>query len=191
MKRGLIIAAVAVGVVGFVVYNRYKKTDEGVITTAVEAQSASFEGFAKLNDKTFENLQVMGDAELENVQIIADATITGMLTAKKLIAKNLQVVGNAKLEQATIEIAQITGMLDAKGCSIQDLYLVAQTAMMDACKIKTITVKKVEGYKKPQILELNNTQIEGDVTFQAGSGEVILKGDARIAGAIVGGAIKQ
>lgn len=191
MKKELIIAVVAVGVVGFVVYNRYKKTHDDGVMTAVEVQTASFEGFAKLNDKTFENLQVMGDAELENVQVSVEADITGMLTAKKLRAKNLQVIGNANLEQAMVEVAQITGMLDAKGCSIQELSLVAQTAMLDACKVKTIVVKKVEGYEKPQILELNNTQVEGDVTFEAGSGEVALKGDSRIAGAIVGGAIKQ
>lgn len=191
MKKELIVAVVAAGVIGFIAYNHYKKTDEDMAMSAVEARSASFEGFTKLNNKTFENLQVMGDAELENVQITADATITGMLTAKKLIAKNLQVIGNANLEQATVEVAQITGMLDAKGCSIQELSLVAQTAMLDACKVKTIVVKKVEGYEKPQILELNNTQVEGDVTFEAGSGEVALKGDSRIAGAIVGGAIKQ
>ncbi len=191
MKKGLIIAIVAVGVIGFVGYNRYKKMHEVAAPVVAESQAATFEGFTKLNDKTFDKLQVMGDAELENVQVTNEATITGMLTAKKLTAKQLQVTGNAKLDEATVEGAHIMGMLDAKACTIQDLAITTESSMLNACKVKTVMVKKVEGSEKPQVLELDNTVIEGDVTFEAGNGEIVLKGDSRVAGAIIGGAVKK
>ena len=191
MNKGLIIAIVAVGVIGFVAVNRYKKTHEVVSPVAVEAQAATFEGFTKLNDKTFDKLQVMGDAELENVQVTNEATITGMLTAKKFTAKQLDVTGNAKLDEATIEAVQVIGMLDAKACSIQGLVITTESSMLNTCKVKTVMVKKVEGSEKPQVLELDNTVVEGDVTFEAGNGEIVLKGDARVAGAIIGGVVKK
>ena len=166
MKKGLIIAIVAVGVIGFVAYNRYKKTHEVAAPVAVESQAATFEGFTKLNDKTFDKLQVMGDAELENVQVT---------------------------NEATIEAVQVIGMLDAKACSIQGLVITTESSMLNACKVKTVMVKKsaVEGVQKPQVLELDNTVVEGDVTFEAGNGQIVLKGDARVAGAIIGGAVKK
>jgi cytoskeletal protein CcmA (bactofilin family) len=191
MKKGLIIAIVAVGVVGFIAYNRYKKMHEVAAPVAMEGQAGTFEGATDLKDKTFDTLQIKGDAKLESVQVTNDATITGLLDAKKLNAKQLNVTGNANIDEATVEAANVTGMLNAKGCTIQDLSVTSESSMMDSCKVKKITVKKVEGSEKPQVLELNNSQVEGDVTFEAGNGEVVLKGDARVAGAVVGGAIKQ
>ena len=153
-------------------------------------KSQTINGMAKIQGESFEILTVNGAASLDDVSA-QEVIINGSLGATNLVTQKLTANGSVNLTASKIEeIAKVAGALEAYECLFNAITLLSEYAVLNNSKVKTIDVKKVSDFrKKVQQIELVNTAVEGDIVFEGGDGEVILKNGAFVQGKVIGGRI--
>jgi len=146
-------------------------------------------GSARIEKETFDHLTVNGSATLDEVSV-QEAVINGLLRATKCMIKKLKVNGSAHLAKSIIaEDTHIAGSLEADESSFDSLTLISTYSRLIDSQVKAIVVQKTYPTTKVQQIELVNSIVKGDIRFESGDGEVILKQGARIEGQVIGGRI--
>ena len=158
--------------------------------------------------ETIEQLIVNGAANIQSKQVKGHSIVNGSLNAtnslfnslivngfaklaKTKITGTVTVNGSAELNKTTIAgVTAIHGYLSAQNTEIlSTLHLSSNKSKLEKCTTKGIVVEKSR--PKPQRLYLNNSTIDGDITFLGGHGKVYVCGKTTIAGQVIGGRIKE
>lgn len=138
-----------------------------------------------------QNLTMYGAGTLNDVKVGDVFTAYGRVDATKCIFNQVDLYGCTKLEKCVLRgLANIYGLLDASECTLGSLSVCSSMITLTDSKVTSdITVKRTNVAK--QVVELNNTIIEGSLIFEKPKGVVILRGTSCIKGDLIGGTIKK
>lgn len=141
-----------------------------------------------LGKKIIEELHSTGVLKL-NGTTVHNLDVQGSLIATSAELGELQVMGEANLRESRITSdCAIFGYLRAQDTTFEGvLTLNANKAFFTHCKLNSIIIRREEGFKGKQIIELKQGCIvDGPIAFESGKGEVHLYG-GKLNGSITGG----
>lgn len=149
-------------------------------------------GSHSLGGETFDTITSSGLLKLNGTRIQQMLQVSGSLLAQSARLGALEVYGEANLSQSTVNRpSTIIGYLRAQGTHFEaPLTLGAAKAVFTSCRIDSITVRKEEGHKAKQTLELKQgTIVNGNITFESDRGEVCIYPGSQVLGKVIGGKI--
>ena len=136
-----------------------------------------------------ESLEVNGSANLNGTNVLGDTLINGLLIAEDSNFNGVDINGNAEFIQCSInQDAQIKGVLKASSSKFNASVGVYSSAIR---LINTLVNGDIHVYHtnpSKQVVYLDNfSRVSGNIVFDDGNGEVVLRGDSKVEGKIVGG----
>lgn len=138
-----------------------------------------------------ESLEVNGSANLNGTNIIGDTLVNGLLMAEDSNFNSVEINGNAEFIQCSInQDALIKGTLKASSSKFNASVGVYSSATR---LINTLVNGDIHVYHTNpvnQVVYLDNfSRVTGNVVFDDGEGKVVLRGDSKVEGKIIGGSV--
>ena len=146
-------------------------------------------GSIEYGNETLASLRGNGLVSLDGTNVRKNLSVNGSLDAKNAHIGQLQVNGKANLNNCIVEgESQINGFLQAEKSTFQaPVTLATHKVKFHDCNINAIVVKKPAWTFGTQVVELaNNSICRGPITFEAGTGKIILSGDSQVLGSTHG-----
>lgn len=138
---------------------------------------------------TVEHLSGNGMVTVNGTTVSGSTLVNGLLNAEDANFFSLDVNGSAKLTQCTInEIASIKGSLVASSTKFEKTLEVfsSETRFVNSKVNQDLHLGHTDA--KKQVVYLDNfSEVSGDIIFDDGEGEVILRGQSKIGGKVIGG----
>jgi hypothetical protein len=176
-------------------------------TTKAAQNSEKHFGPTFIENKRLDTLTVFGPATLEHITVtggtdimgpakikestLSNIKISGPLDARKINISSLEATGPVKLERVSVDgKTKIYGPLNAEESKFTDTITIATDKMtLDHTTAQNIEVQKNSNWlEKPQKVYLTNkTVVNGNISFEAGNGIVIVKKGATLKGEVKGG----
>lgn len=153
---------------------------------------ATYFGLTKIKDHTFDSIRVNGLTRLEKVIVMHATHINGKLNAKQSEFRGrLFVNGQVELvESIVLGKTHINGFLLATNSSFGEMEIAADLVILTDSEAKNIFIRD-NNQNKQQVIELEDTTVNGNVYFERVGGIVTLKGDSKIMGDVIGAKVKD
>lgn len=140
---------------------------------------------------TVDSLSGNGMVTVNGTTVSSSTLVNGLLNADDASFFSLDVNGSAKLTQCTInDTASIKGSLTASSTKFEktlEIYS-SETRFINSKVSNDLHLGHTDSRK--QVVYLDNfSEISGDIIFDDGEGEVILRGQSKIGGKVIGGHI--
>jgi len=138
-----------------------------------------------------DSLMANGMATLNGTVIKGSAVINGLLNAEDARFQSLDVNGSTKLDQCTVsETAKIKGSLSASSTLFESILEVfsGEIHLTNSKVNRDLHIGHTDAKKQTVYLD-NFSEIFGNIVFDDGKGEVILRGKSKIDGKVIGGQI--
>lgn len=155
-------------------------------------------------------IEVDGSADLNELDLRNELFVDGPLVLNKCtVSGEIELDGSAKLNEVelknnlivegSLEIIkgivlgkiEVYGSVDIKECKIKDLVVCGGKTTIEFSTVKSIRIIKMSEseifLRKKQTITLISSKVEGDIVFDGGCGEVVLRSGATVAGKIIGG----
>jgi len=130
-----------------------------------------------------------GMVEVNGTAVIGATTINGLLNASDAKFSSLDVNGSVNLMQCTITgSSEIKGSLVASSTKFENkLDVYSEITRFVNSKINgDLHLRHTDSFK--QVVYLDNfSEVSGNIIFDDGDGEVIVRGSSKISGKVVGG----
>lgn len=140
---------------------------------------------------TVSNIEGNGMVTINGTTVSGSAVINGLLSATDAHFYSLEVNGNTNLTQCTInKPSEIKGSLTASSTKFEtDLTIYSNSTRFINSKVNgDLHLPHTESQK--QIIYLENfSEVTGDIVFDDGQGEVVVRGQSKIGGKVIGGHI--
>lgn len=157
---------------------------------SMNAMAKCTEAFANttMGRVTLSCLKITGAAHLKGTTIQDTFDVLGELTASESHFNQLNAIGKTTLTRVSIAgDANIVGSLQASDTSFGgELKLAAVSATFTHANLNNLKVTST----KPATIELNESTVNGDITFVKGNG-VVKNNRSTIKGKIIGGKITE
>lgn len=138
---------------------------------------------------TVENLSGNGMVTVNGTTVSGTTLVNGLLNADDASFFSLEVNGSARLAQCTInDVASIKGSLTASSTKFEKTLEIYsnETRFINSKVGSNLHFGHTDSRK--QVVYLDNfSEISGDIIFEDGEGEVILRGQSKVGGKIIGG----
>lgn len=136
-----------------------------------------------------DSLSGNGSVTVNGTTVLGATLINGLLHAEDANFFSLEVNGSVKLAQCTInDLATIKGSLSASSTKFEktlDIFS-SETRFINSKVASDLHIGHTDS--KKQVVYLDNfSEIVGDIIFDDGAGEVILRGHSKIGGKVIGG----
>ncbi len=165
------------------------KYNEGSLPEGGKSKSS---GIVHYGAETLSTLDANGFVTLDSTFVRKALTVHGTLSAEKAQINNMHVSGKASLSDCVVNgQTQVSGFLSAKACSFRGpLELTMHSVTFEDCNLDTIVIKKPFWSLLTQKVELTGKSIcKGTITFESGSGKVIVSGKSQMVGTVHGGEV--
>lgn len=138
---------------------------------------------------TVDALSGNGMVNLNGTIVTGSAIINGLLNAEDASFHSLDVNGSANLIQCTINgITEIKGSLSASSTKFQRELEVYSSSVRFINSKASGDLHIHHTDSKKQIVYLDNfSEVSGNIIFDDGEGEVVLRGQSKIGGKVIGG----
>lgn len=154
-------------------------------------ETLTVNGSATISESNIKNLTTHGSANLQKTTINGHCQTHGSLISSESTIHQLTTRGSANLYETMVhELCDISGSLIAQSSTLNRMIVSSKRITLINSKTKTIHIRKQTGPCE-QIVELNNTTVDGDITFESGEGKILLKSNSKITGKVVGGRIEK
>ena len=140
---------------------------------------------------SIDSLSGNGMVSLNGTTVLGATIVNGLLNADDASFFSLDANGSVKLMQCTIhDLASIKGLLTASSTKFEktlDIYS-SETRLINSKINQNLHFGHTDS--KKQIVYLDNfSAVGGDIIFDDGNGEVVLRGQSTVGGKIIGGQI--
>ncbi len=152
----------------------------------------------KLNLNTVvvrEELINTGKLNINDVRINGTLSVTGNLESSGSSIKDLNATGTIVLnnnDNISGDV-DIVGKLTASNSRFEKQLLITSSiiTLNNGTTTKNIYIRRNNGKKVDEYLYLNNSTVNGNITFESGRGKVVANSGSRINGSIIGGTLNQ
>lgn len=179
---------------------------------------ASFNGSVNIKNEQLTSLVVNGSATLHNVRVTGQIKVNGAVNAYDCTLFDAEINGSLSIKKSVIHSAfhingelnafdlnaaglcSVHGQIKAYKSTFQEVQAIGALSFYDST-IKNIKVKSMNSFfswlsflfpkRFAQVVDLHNTQVDGDIVFEDGKGTVYLNGNAEVRGSVIGGIIKK
>jgi len=163
------------------------------LTGSVAAVNASVcnivPGSVTCGHGTVDSLSGNGMATVNGTTVSGATLINGLLNAEDANFFSLEVNGSVKLTQCTInDVASIKGSFTASSTKFEKTLEVfsSETRFINSKVNNDLHLGHTDS--KKQVVYLDNfSEVSGDIIFDDGEGEVIVRGQSKIGGKVIGG----
>lgn len=163
----------------------------GIVTTANAGVCHIVPGSVTCGQGIVNSLSGNGMVTINGTTVSGSTLVNGLLNADDANFHSLDINGSTKLTQCIInDVASIKGSLTASSTTFE------KTLMVYSSEIRFINSKVSNNLRlghidsKKQVVYLDNfSEISGNIIFEDGEGEVILKGQSKIGGKVIGGRV--
>ncbi len=138
---------------------------------------------------TVNSLNGNGMVTVNGTTVLGATHVNGLLNAEDANFSYLNINGSAKLVQCTVnDQASIKGHLSSSSSKFEKSLEVfsSETRFINSKIGQNLRVGHTESRKQVVFLD-NFSEVTGDVIFDDGEGEVILRGQSKIGGKVIGG----
>ena len=155
--------------------------------TEETANGTVVSGNAKFKKKTFSSLTVHGNADLDEVTVEKQLLVNGNLEAESCNFVDVKVAGNVDLEHVVLTgTLDVTGTLEVEDSKLKNVLVASDNEIeFEDSEIDALVLKKSKG--KELKVELENSKVVRKVQFEGENGVVVLKGNSKVEGDVVGG----
>lgn len=127
-----------------------------------------------------------------NGTIVSGATlVNGLLNAEDASFFSLEVNGSVRLTQCTInDVASVKGSLVASSTKFEKALEIfsSETRFINSKVSNNLRLGHTDS--KKQVVYLDNfSEVSGDIIFDDGQGEVIVRGQSKVGGKVIGGQV--
>jgi len=138
---------------------------------------------------TVSNITGNGMVNINGTTVSGAAVINGLLSATDANFLSLDVNGSANLIQCTInELSEIKGLLTASSTKFDHGLTVYSSSTRFINSKVNGDLHLPHSKSQKQIVYLDNfSEVTGDIVFDDGQGEVVVRGKSKIGGKVVGG----
>jgi len=168
-------------------------TAAAIIAWTPKAAATAQYGAVRYGSETLPSLSVCGALSLDGTHITENLQVKGSLTSKDAQINRLDVSGSVLMRDSVVlKDLNVNGSVQLLNSQV-DGTLTASTnvIVLDRSTASTIIVKGAKENQKPQVIRLvNKTKVHGNITFEAGNGQVVLDEDAEVTGQVIGGSLK-
>ena len=173
---------------------------------STHATSVSY-GFREAQSQMLETLQHSGMLNLEKTTVSGITEINGFITAKNSTLNSLTVNGDADLDHVLVKgSVLVQGKLAAEDANFQEAVVIkgqinaedshfnktitiyGNHSEFENCHLENIILEK-NNDQKVQHLYLEETQVDGDITFKS-HGIIHMDKESKIVGKVTGGKIE-
>lgn len=154
---------------------------ESAKESATKQSSATYYGPTNLKNQDYaKNLTVMGPATLDGVAIEGEMYCNGPLNAQRSSFGLLRVNGPVTLNESTVSgDTSINGPLHAKDSQFSSISIATNTFTLKNSTVSgNILVRRNRPFGS-QVLILENTVVQGTITFEANQGKVVFVGNSK------------
>lgn len=138
---------------------------------------------------TVNNLNGNGMVTVNGTTVAGATVINGLLHAEDANFFSLEVNGSVKLVQCTInDAASIKGALTASSTKFEKMLEIysSETRFINSKVNNNLHLAHTDSKKHIVYLD-NYSEVSGDIVFDDGDGEVILRGNSKVGGKVIGG----
>lgn len=138
---------------------------------------------------TVDSLSGNGMVAVNGTTVSGATHVNGLLNAEDANFFSLEVNGSAKLTQCIVnDVASIKGSLTASSTKFEKTLKVysSETRLINSKVTNNLHLGHTD-FKKQVVYLDNFSEVSGDIIFDDGEGEVILRGQSKIGGKVVGG----
>lgn len=165
------------------------------LTGSVAAVNASVcnivPGSVTCGQGTVDSLSGNGMVTVNGTVISGATLVNGLLNAEDANFFSLEVNGSAKLTQCTInDAASVKGSLVASSTKFEKALEVfsSETRFINSKVSNDLHLGHTDS--KKQVVYLDNfSEVSGDIIFDDGQGEVIVRGQSKVGGKVIGGQV--
>ena len=151
-------------------------------------------GLAHYGKETLSSLKSNGLVTLEGTTIRGVLDVNGKLEAQEATIGSLDVNGAVNLTNCQVKgKSKINGFVNATKTTFYDEFNAAsQKIVLNDCTASSIVVRNIPWIPGSQVIELNKkSKVEGNITFESGTGKVILSEGSVVSGTVTGGEIEK
>jgi cytoskeletal protein CcmA (bactofilin family) len=175
----------------------------GIAMTGI-ANAQSMTGFISLEGKTYDDLKITGVADMKQITAksinvigpssLSDVTTSGALTIiGPVTGSNITVSGPASI-QGTFDVMHfvakdntyVKGGFFARESSFADVIVLSNEMSFDRCKLRSLVIKRDKSVDTQTVNLGGGTQVLGDITFESGTGRLVIEKNVIISGAVKG-----
>ena len=130
-----------------------------------------------------------GNLKLSSSTILGSTYNVGTLKADNSKLNNINITGNVSLSNNSIitGISYITGILNSNKSQLSSIIINSDNiAITDSIVKGNIEVNPSDQNKNIQKLYLSSSQVNGDITFTGGNGEITIENSSTVTGKITG-----
>jgi len=162
-----------------------------VTTTNAKNVCITQPGSISCGSGTINKLNSQGIVSISGTTITGPTIINGLLSAEKARFSSLDVNGSAYLVKCTItSSATIRGSLSATSTKFQDKVDVYSNSIRFTNSKISSDLHLYHSSSKQQTVTLDKaSEISGNIIFDDGNGNVVLQGNSKIGGKIIGGQV--
>ena len=138
-----------------------------------------------------DSLEGNGTVTVNGTTVSGPTVVNGILTADDANFNSLEVNGSAKLAQSTVDdVANIKGTLSASSTKFEKSMKIYsnETRFINSKVNGDLRICHTESSKQVVYLD-NYSEVTGNIIFDDGAGEVILRGKSKIGGKVIGGQV--
>ena len=145
------------------------------------------------------NFTCYGFANLSNTSVAGVTTMYGPIHAKGSRFNEMDVrcskvmhnkYSSVKLSKCSVKKIFLNGKLEADSTDIEHITTFYHTLTLSDSHVESIDmINSSRNKNKRAVIELNNTIVEGSITFAQKGGTVICKGTSKVKGSIIGGTL--
>jgi len=180
---------------------------EATLTKVTVDKLLSINGLGTLNECTFCNVNINGDVTMTKGTVAGTLETNGTCKIDGVEIKGAcDLNGDVKIDNATIHaLSEVTGSFKALNTTFYNqLTAESEKISLHKCTTKDIRIKKTEpepsiwrsflnlffkSTDNTQEVRLTDTQVQGDIIFEANNGIVYLAGSSKVSGKIIGGRV--
>ncbi len=143
-------------------------------------------------DENVSSVTTNGSLFLKNTIVSDSVSVNGMLYSVLSDLGSLQINGECKLEDTTIRgNSLVNGSFTANRCHfLGGLSVASEITYLENSTASQVVIRRISNSDSVQSLMISGKSlIRGDIVFESGQGNVVIKGDIEIQGDVVGGTV--
>jgi len=157
---------------------------------------ASVNGSGEIKGSKIKVLSVNGSVEVKETMVSDKATINGSIEAKESNFNDIFIHGSGKFDEVTVQGAcEINGSLEAEETHFSKPIIFGgsthsgKLATFEECTITQGIIVRSKSKKGNHVIIVlkEGTTVEGDITFEGGTGKVLMDTTTTFKGKVVGG----
>ncbi len=160
-----------------------------IATCFLHAIAAQTTGVKTYEGQTLDSISHQGPLKVINCTVQNETTVYGTFDALNSTFRTLEISGKAYIKNCTFTgQVLIQGFLEADSSTFQKpMELQTHRLVLRNSTTQDIQMDDSGDYNRFGTVELYNTVVNGNITFNSGSGIVNLNGSSKITGTISGG----